>query len=260
MPFSIAPGASTAPVVVPTAPSDSSLRLSAAPTTCFACPARAHGACSALSDQALPEMAAIAQTKGMAAGGTLVHEGDDAGAIHTVVSGMLKIFKTLPDGRQQITGFATVGDTVGLVHGSAHVYTAEAITSVVTCRVGRRPLSGVIARNPAVQARLLAITSLELAAAQEQILLLGCKRGAERVCSFLLTLARRNGHDCETGRPVIALPMLKTDMGAYLGLRPETISRILRRLEDAGAITRTSNVDIRLDDLTFIQDLAHGGE
>lgn len=225
---------------------------------CAACSARTKGPCGALSSDQLPDLTAATRTMDHLSAQMVVHEGDAADAVFTVMSGMLKLYKTLPDGRQQITGFATVGDVIGLASGDGYAYSAETVTASTVCRVPRAALLRVMDQHPAVQGRLLAMASIELSAAQDQILLLGCKTAVERVSSFLLALSRRSRKTAE-GVPAVFLPMSKMDVGAYLGLRPETLSRVLRKLEESGSITRLSNDRIRIDDVAALEASATVG-
>jgi len=226
---------------------------------CSTCPGRSKGLCAVLQGAELSDFASISRTKVLAAARPLVRESERADAVFTVVSGMLKLYKMLPDGRQQITGFAASGDMVGLAFGEAYAYTAETVGAATVCRTSRASLTALMGRVPHMQMRLLAMTSVELTAAQDQILLLGCKNAMERICSFLLALARRTS-DRDEAVPTVFLPMQKMDMGAYLGLRPETLSRNFRKLEDAGLITRVSKMHIRLDDVAGLADMATKGD
>ncbi len=225
-------------------------------TFCSSCQARAMGICAALTAAELSGLAAISRSRVLASGLPVIREGERADAVYTVMSGMLKLYKMLPDGRQQITGFASVGDMVGLSYGDGFAYTAETITAATVCRFPRNGLGTMMARHPQLQARLLAMTSIELTAAQDQILLLGCKNAAERIGSFLLTLARRAGQAVGEAQPIVFLPMQKTDMSAYLGLRPETLSRQFRKLEEAGLIERVAADRIRLLDPDALSRMA----
>lgn len=226
-------------------------------TFCSSCRARAKGMCGAVPAAELSALGAISRTKVLASGMPVAREGDHADAVYTVVSGMLKLYKVLPDGRQQITGFAASGDMVGLSYGETFAYTAETITAATVCRFPRNGLNAMMARRPELQGRLLAMTSIELTAAQDQILLLGCKNAAERIASFLLALVRRSaGGAASEGEQTVFLPMQKTDMSAYLGLRPETLSRQFRKLEDGGLIERVAADRIRLIDMSTLAELA----
>jgi CRP/FNR family transcriptional regulator len=89
--------------------------------------------------------------------------------------------------------------------------------------------------HPQVERRLLQIASTELAAAQDQMLLLGRKTATERVASFLVRLSDRATARGRAGNPVI-LPMSRAEIGDYLGLTLETVSRTLTQLRNKGAI------------------------
>ena len=225
------------------------------PGRCAGCSARSKGLCAALTAGDLPDLSVSSRPLDLLSATPVVMEGEEAQAVFTVMSGMLKLYKTLPDGRQQITGFATAGDVIGLAVGTGYAYTAETVTASTVCRIPQTALRRLMERYPAVQGRLLAMTSVELSAAQDQILLLGCKTAVERVSSFLLALARRS-RPLADGTPSVFLPMPKVDIGAYLGLRPETLSRVLRKLEEAGAITRLTNDRIRIEDPAALEAAA----
>lgn len=230
------------------------LRAQAA-SRCLHCAVRNNVLCSALPVSELPDLAAISRIKALNAGETVTIEGQAADTVFTLLSGMLKIYKTLSDGREQITGFVTPGEVVGLAFSACYVYTAEAVGPSTVCAITRRGLHALVDRNPRLQRRLLSMLSTELSAAQDQILTLGCKNATERVCTFLLGLARRAPKDGRA-RPVVFLPMKKLDMSGYLGLRPETVSRVLRSLETKGLITRIQSAHIRINDLDAFGELA----
>ena len=113
--------------------------------------------------------------------------------VFTVISGMLKLSKLLPDGRRQITGFLMAGDYLGLAFAERYVCSAEAVTPVRLCRFPRSAFLGLLDQFPALEKALLGRAATELAAAQQQMLLLGRKNAHERVASFVLQLAERQG-------------------------------------------------------------------
>jgi CRP/FNR family transcriptional regulator, anaerobic regulatory protein len=211
-----------------------------------------------LRTEEIGRMAGLSRSRVIEAGDVVMEEGSVADAVVTVGSGMLKLYRTLPDGRRMITGFATSGDVVGLAAQGNYVYSAEAVTASRVCRTARASLDGMAADNPAVQGRMFAITAADLTAAQDQILMLGCKSATERVCTFLRAMARRGGKD--ESLPTAYLPMMRQDVAEYLGLRLETLSRVFRRLKDAGLITLLDKTRVRLDDPDRIAALASGAE
>jgi CRP/FNR family transcriptional regulator len=171
-------------------------------------------------------------------GQRFIDEGEAAEHFFTMSRGTARIFKALPDGRAQVTSFASRGDFLGLAMSSKYAYGAEAVDAIAFCRFSRAALSTLLADFPAMEKRLLQITSHELVLAQEQMLLLGRKSARERVASFLILRMRK----ANEGTPYakhdlpVSLPMSRGDIADYLGLRVETISRTLTRMKVDGLI------------------------
>ena len=183
---------------------------------------RALAVCSAVSRDQLPRLTAIAAGRRVETGQTLFEEGDPAEEVFTLTDGMLKLYKLMSDGRRQIVGFLVPGDFLGLAFGRTYVYSAEAVTPTAVCRFRRPQFMGLLDECPTLEKEILGRTSTELAAAQEQMLLLGRKTARERLASFLAALARRKR--LERGGP-LPLPMSRADIADYLGLTIETVSR-----------------------------------
>jgi CRP/FNR family transcriptional regulator len=201
--------------------------------SCEECEVRALAVCGALSAEELPRLAAIAVRRELKAGHTLFEEGDAAEEVFTLTSGMIKLYKLMSDGRRQITGFLVASDFLGLAFGRSYVYSAEAVVDSTVCRFRRSAFLKLLEDFPAMEKSLLDRTSTELAAAQEQILLLGRKSARERVASFLLGLCVRQ-HIGQRGS--LRLPMSRIDIADFVGLTIETVSRTLSRLRREGVI------------------------
>jgi CRP/FNR family transcriptional regulator, anaerobic regulatory protein len=168
----------------------------------------------------------------MEAGRLVFAVGDLAEDVHRLTSGMLKLYKLTQDGRRQVVGFMVPGDFLGLAFGRTYAYSAEAITPAAACRFPRARFFRLLEAFPSLEKEILSRTSTELAAAQDQMLLLGRKTARERLASFLLRLAERRGeHDGP-----IELPMSRGDIADYLGLTSETVSRTFTSLRQAGLI------------------------
>jgi CRP/FNR family transcriptional regulator len=194
-------------------------------------------------------LAAIAAPLTVAAGASIVMEGEAAGHLFRVASGVVKVYRTLPDGRCQITGFLFAGDFLGLAPEHAYIYGADAVGDVTLERFARAKVEQLIEASPRVARLLLRSACSELIAAQDQMLLLGRKTARERVASFLRLMARREGRDALT------LPMTRAEMADYLGLTVETVSRVLSQLADDGAI-RVRRAAIRILDPAALADAA----
>src|SRR3954467_446364 len=149
-------------------------------------------------------------------------EGEPAEYVYQVIRGSVRTYKLLNDGRRQIGAFHLPGDVFGLEPEPAHRLTAEAIADTTVRLVKRRSLEQAAGITVQVARSLWAMTAGELRHAEDHMLLLGRKNAMERVASFLLEMDRRLA---KTG--MMALPMCRRDIGDYLGLTLETVSRAL---------------------------------
>ena len=202
---------------------------------CTHCDARPHSVCNAIGDDDLGRLATLAQVTEVQPSATFISEGEAASHFFNVTRGTAKLFKLLPDGRRQITGFATVGHFLGLAVSDTYAFSAEAIDPVRFCRFARHKLRTLLTEFPAMETRLLEAAGNELVAAQEQMLLLGRKTARERLASFLVMQCRQ-ARPCGHARCRIPLPMTRGDIADYLGLTIETVSRTLTVLRKEGLI------------------------
>lgn len=226
-------------------------------TACGACSIRPLTVCSALEHDDLNRLTEILQTCRVEVGGALFSEGDAADSLYNVTSGTMKIYKLLPDGRRQITGFLSAGDFLGLSVDDCYAYTAEAVTAVVLCRFPRRKIEALLEEFPRMQRRLFSLAANELAAAQDQMLLLGRKTAKEKICSFLLSTSQRAVRRGCKENPVY-VPMSRADIADYLGLTTETVSRTFTQLKTAGVISLQEGNKVLIGDMDALYDLAEG--
>src|SRR5579859_5487569 len=188
------------------------------------------------------------------AGELLFSEGDKAESVFEVLSGMVRLYKLLPDGRRQVTGFLTAGQLLGLAPEGACVFTADAVTEISVCCYQRAAFERLIDEVPGFARRLLAVTSHELRAAQDQMVLLGRKTAAEKLASFLLLMGvRQSGRQDE-----IDVPMTRGDIADYLGLTVETVSRTMTRLRQDGLIALPTPARVLVRDREALESLAAG--
>jgi CRP/FNR family nitrogen fixation transcriptional regulator len=156
-------------------------------------------------------------------------EDEPADYLYKVVSGSVRTYKVLSDGRRQVGGFYLPGDVFGLEYADEHTLSAEAISDTKVLVVKRSTLNALASRDASVAQQLFALTGREFCRVQDRILLL-IKSAQERVGSFLLEMAERASAN------VVELPMSRQDIADYLGLTIETVSRTLTALETAAAI------------------------
>ncbi|MCW3477799.1 Crp/Fnr family transcriptional regulator [Limobrevibacterium gyesilva] len=233
----------------------------AAAEPCAHCDARSYSVCNAIEIKDLERLAAMAVSISVEPGRSFIVEGDPAEHFFNVTAGTAKLFKLLPDGRRQITGFAGTGHFLGLAVSSVYAFGAEAVDPMRVCRFSRPKLRAMLDDFPAMETRLLEVASNELVAAQEQMLLLGRKTARERLASFLIARASIPTH-CVAQAPgmarTVTLPMTRGDIADYLGLTIETVSRTLTRLKADGLIEIPSNGAIVLRDRAALESVAGG--
>jgi CRP/FNR family transcriptional regulator len=224
---------------------------------CRTCEARAFSVCNAIPDADLAQLSAIAVVTEIPAGQCFIDEGEPANCFFNLTAGTAKLFKLLPDGRRQITGFVGPGHFLGLAVSDTYAFSAEAIERVRFCRFQRGKLRALLDDFPLMEKRLLEVAAHELVAAQEQMLLLGRKTARERLASFLETQSRR-GLPCDQPRRRFKLPMTRGDIADYLGLTIETVSRTLTRLRAEGLIEIISQSELMVRDPRGLASLAGG--
>jgi CRP/FNR family transcriptional regulator, nitrogen fixation regulation protein len=157
-------------------------------------------------------------------------EGEAADYVYRVVSGAVRTYKVLNDGRRQINAFYLPGDFFGLELGDEHTWSAEAIVGSNIVLVKRSLVLTASERDGDVARRLWSMTAGELDGARNHALLL-IKSAQERVAAFLLEMSHRLA-----GADAVELPMGRQDIADYLGLTIETVSRTLTQLENTKAI------------------------
>jgi CRP/FNR family transcriptional regulator, anaerobic regulatory protein len=196
---------------------------------CDDCKVRLFSVCGALEACELDELDRISQGKIFAPKAMLFDQGAIAGSVFNVTEGVVRLYKSLPDGRRQIVGFALPGDFLGLALMDRYSVAAEAVTDVQVCRFARSAFLTYIDGKPHLLRRLHEFASHELSLAQDQMLLLGRRNAEEKVAAFLLNLQKRYGR-LGSISVTIPLPMTRQDIADYLGLTIETVSRTLTKL------------------------------
>ena len=176
-------------------------------------------------------------------------EKEPADYLYKIVSGTVRTYKVLIDGRRQIGSFYLPGDIFGLEAGAEHAFSAEAVVNARILVVKRSGLIRLAGRDGEVARELWTLTGRELQRAQNHILLL-IKTAQERVASFLLEMAERI-HD----RDEVVIAMSRQDIADYLGLTIETVSRMLTQFENASAIALPTPKRIVLRDRAVLKQL-----
>lgn len=224
---------------------------------CGCCDLEDRAFCGGLTAESLSGLKAIRGSMRVDSHTTLFREGDPALNVYSLVSGAVKLSKLLADGRRQVVGFLFPGDFFGFSFNEVYPATAESITTTALCRFGQTRLARLREEAPDLERRLMNRMIFELAAAQEQMLLLGRMAAREKLAHFLIMLSRRAVERGEAASPV-AVPMGRLDVADYLGLTIETVSRTLTAMKKEGLISLPAVGVVDLKDLDGLRRIAEG--
>ncbi|AFL54790.1 MULTISPECIES: Crp/Fnr family transcriptional regulator [Sinorhizobium] len=192
----------------------------------------------------------------IAPGSAVFWEGDAAKNIFEVVEGTLRAYRILNDGRRVILGFVRAGDLLGVSLRGHYLYTVEAITPVEVRRLPKHRFDSLSEREPHLNEQLFSKLCDEMAAAQDQMVLLSRRSAEEKLAGFFLLMAR--GQVQKRGM-IIELPMTRLDIADYLGMTIETVSRTITKLAGCGVIATVGRHSIALLTMNALVALA-GGE
>lgn len=200
--------------------------------------------------------AVIRKRRPLARGEYLFRSGDPFVSMFCVRSGSIKTYTTNDDGDTQVTGFHLPGELIGLSAISAAVHTTSALvleTSSV-CEIPYDRLQGLAQGIPELQGQLTALMSSEILHYQTLMLLIGRKSAEERLAAFLLSLSQRFQRRGLSPNEYY-LSMSRIDIGNYLGMAVETVSRVFTRFHDENLLT-VRRKHIQLHDIDRLAQLA----
>ncbi|MYM73973.1 helix-turn-helix domain-containing protein [Duganella sp. FT134W] len=234
------------------------LRLPQAVPSCLDCPARSRCLPADLDDRdcgAIDQL--VARRFLLARGEHLYWMDQDAGRrIYTIRSGYFKLYQLSKDGSQRVAGFRAAGDVLGLdaIDSRRHSCGAVALTDAVLCEFSYPRLAGAELATENMAAILERRMSAALLCEQRAAVLLRAGKAERKLVRFLL--AQLAACVVPAGRPsTLHLPMTREDLGAYLGVMAETVSRALTHLERAGIVALDGR-QLRIDDPAALRALA----
>ena len=171
-------------------------------------------------------------------GQTVYLEGDSFQFLYAVRSGTFKSTLSLSDGREQVTGFQMAGELMGLdgLASGKHASTATALEDAEICAIPYPHLSELAATQPALQQVLSRLLSREIVREHGLMALLGSMSAEERVASFLLNISHRLKARGYSPRE-FHLRMSRAEIGSYLGMKLETVSRTLSAFQQQRLLT-----------------------
>jgi len=185
---------------------------------------------------------------------TIFSEGEPVDHAYKIVGGVVRLCKHLPDGRRQIAQFLFPGDYFSFVTIGDHGFSAEAVVDVSLLSFSQERIERLCRDNPHLRSRLFQMLSQRVCDIQNHLTVVGRQTAKERVAAFLLLLADR----LDAGRTSITIPMNRQDIGDYLSLTMETVSRTLSRLKAARMITIPDQHRLALQNIDGLRALADG--
>ncbi|MFD2176639.1 FNR family transcription factor [Veronia pacifica] len=174
----------------------------------------------------------IERKKPVQKGQTLFKAGDGLQALYAIRSGSIKSYTITEQGEEQITGFHLAGDLVGFdaITEMSHPSFAQALETSMVCEIPYEVLDELSGQMPKLRQQIMRLMSSEIKSDQNMILLLSKKNAEERLAAFLYSLSTRFGERGFSARE-FRLTMTRGEIGNYLGLTVETISRLLGRFQ-----------------------------
>lgn len=179
----------------------------------------------------------IERNRPLQRGNHLYHERQPFEAVYAVRSGAIKAYTTLPGGEEQVTGFYLPGEIVGLdaIGSGHHASSAVALETTAVCTIPFADLETLSREIPGLQHHFFKLMSKEIHSDQQLMVLLSKRSAEERIASLLLSLSARHKRR-RLSDASFRLPMSRSDIGNYLGLAVETVSRIFTRFQQMGVL------------------------
>lgn len=179
----------------------------------------------------------VATRRSIKRGASLFHAGEKFTSLYAIRTGFFKTCVTTEDGRDQVTGFQMAGEIIGLdgIVNEQHTCDAVALEDAEVCVMPFDRIEDISREVNALQHHVHKIMSREIVRDHGVMLLLGSMRAEERLAAFLLNLVQRlqaRGFS----KSQLVLRMTREEIGSYLGMKLETVSRTFSKFSDDGII------------------------
>lgn len=212
-----------------------------------------------LSDEELLQLdELVSQRKRIGKGEALFHSGDSFGALFAVRTGTFKTVVNTQEGTDQVIGFQMTGEILGLdgLGSGTHMCQAVALEDSEVCTIPYDSLDEMAQRFHSLQTHFYRIMGREIVKDQNVMLLLGSMKADQRLAAFLINLAERQKARGFSSRDMV-LRMTREEIGSYLGLKIETVSRALSKMQKESLIAIDQR-NLTIKDPVALQNLATG--
>ena len=197
----------------------------------------------------------IKQGKTINRGDHIFKEHSPFGSLFAVRSGAIKTYSVTEDGEEQVTGFYLPGEIIGLDSTNTNVYSssAKALERSSVCEIPFSQLEKLASKIPTLQHHFFSLMSKEIQGSRQLTMLLSKNTAEERIASLLLSLSGRFKLRKLSGVS-FRLPMPRNDIGNYLGLAVETVSRVFTRFQKSGLIS-VQGREVVLEDMDALLNI-----
>jgi CRP/FNR family transcriptional regulator len=211
-----------------------------------------------LSKKLQAKLLSIATVLEYARPGSVVFcEGEDAHFVYIVGAGIVRVSRLSPAGRRQVLALMFAGDIFGLPDAGLYVNSTEVIGPSTLYRIPWAPLSALMRREPEIQAALLTRIAFDYRQAQWRIMALAQQNAMQRLASFLLDLSQ-HPEFYDKRKSQIQIPLSRFDLGDYLGMARETLTRTFATMEKTKALKRKTPFLLEISDVGLLRRIALG--
>jgi CRP/FNR family transcriptional regulator len=229
--------------------------------SCRACSLNALCVPHSLTDKEIEIVdAAVKRSKPIQRNRTVFEAGDKFTSLYAVRSGAIKTFSVDQDGDEHVIGFYLPGEMLGMdaINSGQHISSAKALETTAVCEIPFNRLEELSSQIHNLQHHMYRLLSKEISEDQGLQWLLSKTTAEERIGNFLLDLSNRY-QQRHLSPTAFRLPMARTDIGNYLGLAVETVSRIFTRLQKS-QILKVEGKEVQILDHHQLCMLSHPGE
>jgi len=201
----------------------------------------------------------IKRSRPLHRGDYLFRSGERFRSLYVVKTGSVKTYAPSEEGGEQVLGFHLPGEIIGLdaIETDSHLCSARVLETSAICEVPFNRLEELASSIPSLQHQLFRLLSKEIAHDTDMLLLLGKRNAEERLATFLLSLSKRL-HKRGLSATDFYLSMSRHEIGNYLGLAVETVSRLFTRFQEEGLL-RVDRKHVQLQDLRSLEAIVGGG-
>ena len=235
------------------------IRVHALKVACSSCNLRELCLPVGLSDGEMQRLDSLVEARRTLRRGTALYSAGDAfRSLYAVRTGFFKTRITAEDGRDQVTGFQMAGELLGFdgIGTEEHTCDAVALEDSQVCVIPFSQLESLSRQFGALQRQLHKVMSREIVRDHGVMLLLGSMRAEERLAAFLLNLTQRL-HARGFSASALVLRMTREEIGSYLGLKLETVSRAFSKFQEDGVL-EVRQRQLRVLDEEALRQLVNG--